>query len=83
MKLENRTSNQDKKHLMKTDPKITQTLELTDKHYETAIINIFKDLKKKVNRSEQTMNLSREQETIKRNQIRSSRSEKCTSQMKN
>lgn len=37
---------------MKIDFKIIQILELIDKYYEIVIINIFKDLKKKVNRSE-------------------------------
>lgn len=49
------TTNQDKNLLIKTDPKMSQTLALTDKYYRRAITDMFKDLKKKVNISEKMM----------------------------
>lgn len=46
-KHENVTHNQ-KKNQLKTDPKMTQILHLTDKGFKAASTNMFKDLKEKI-----------------------------------
>lgn len=53
-KHENVTQRQKKKTTTKTDPKMTQITELTDKGFKAATINMFKDFKRKDGRNKCT-----------------------------